>query len=224
MRPHLVRAVQVRLRLDGAVSAAKHALAALDLVGQGVLLVDEGAGVVHATRAAEAALGQADGVRATRSVLACDRADDTARLRRLVGEASARPVPGSGGAMAVRRRSGRRPLSVLVAPLRGARLAPTGPPATAIVLVADPEAVAPAPGAPLREVYGLTAAEARVAAALLDHDRLADVAAKLGVSLATVRTLLQRAFEKTGTHRQADLMRLMLAHRLPVPDGAALRP
>jgi hypothetical protein len=48
LRPHLVRAVQVRLRLDGAASAAEDALAALDLVGQGVLLVDEGAGVVHA--------------------------------------------------------------------------------------------------------------------------------------------------------------------------------
>ncbi|HEX6013315.1 MAG TPA: helix-turn-helix transcriptional regulator [Geminicoccaceae bacterium] len=88
------------------------------------------------------------------------------------------------------------------------------------MLVADPEAAAPAPGAPLRELYGLTGAEARVAAALLDHERLANVAAALRVSLATVRTLLQRAFEKTDTHRQADLVRLMLAHRSPaLPTG-----
>jgi DNA-binding CsgD family transcriptional regulator len=39
-----------------------------------------------------------------------------------------------------------------------------------------------------------------------------------------VRTLLQRAFDKTDTHRQAELVRLMLAHRLPAaPDGAAAR-
>jgi DNA-binding CsgD family transcriptional regulator len=224
LRPHLSRAVQVRRRLDGAAGVARDALAALDRIHQAVLLVDAGATVMHANPTAEAALESADGLRAARSVLGCDHADDTARLRRLVGEASAAPVPGPGGTLAVRRRSGRRPLSVLVAPLRGGRPAPTGPPATAIVLVADPEAVAPAPGAPLRELYGLTAAEARVAAALLDHDRLDDVAGGLGVSLATVRTLLQRAFDKTGTRRQADLVRLMLAHRLPVPDGAALRP
>ena len=50
------------------------------------------------------------------------------------------------------------------------------------------------------------------------------MAEKLGVSLATVRTLLQRAFEKTETHRQAELVRLMLAHRMPAtPNGAAAR-
>jgi PAS domain-containing protein len=133
LRPHLVRAVQACLRLNGAMSLARNALAALDLVGQGVLLVDAGSGVVHANRAAEAALGQGDGLTAAHSALACDRADDTARLRRLVGEASA-PLPEPGGRLAVRRRSGRRPLSVLVAPLRGERPSPRlGRPATAIV-------------------------------------------------------------------------------------------
>ena len=48
-----------------------------------------------------------------------------------------------------------------------------------------------------------------------------DIAREAGVSLATVRTLLQRAFDETGTHTQAELVRLMLAHRLPAgpPSG-----
>jgi DNA-binding CsgD family transcriptional regulator len=117
--------------------------------------------------------------------------------------------------LAVRRRSGRRPLSVLVAPLLDAPPVPTGRRATAMVLVADPEAVPAAPGAALRAAYGLTEAEARTAGALLDDVPLAQVAERLGVTLATVRTLLQRAFDKTGTHSQAGLVRLMLAHRLP---------
>jgi DNA-binding CsgD family transcriptional regulator len=88
-----------------------------------------------------------------------------------------------------------------------------------MVLVADPEAALPAPGEALRATYGLTAGEAGVAEALLRHERLADVAAALGVRLATVRTLLQRAFDKTDTHRQVDLVRLMLAHRLPSTES-----
>ena len=92
--------------------------------------------------------------------------------------------------------------------------------ATAMVLVADPEAAPAAPGEALRASYGLTAAETRVAEALLEHERLAEVAASLGVSLSTVRTLLQRAFDKTGTHRQAELVRLMLAHQTPPPAAA----
>jgi hypothetical protein len=52
--------------------------------------------------------------------------------------------------------------------------------------------------------------------ALLDADRLADVAENLGVTLSTVRTHLQRTFEKTDTRRQSELVRLLLAHRPPV--------
>ena len=78
----------------------------------------------------------------------------------------------------------------------------------------------PGAGEALRAIYGLTAAEAQTAGALLDHVPLADMAGKLGVSLATVRTLLQRAFDKTDTHSQAELVRLMLAHQLPAGAGA----
>ena len=146
LQPYLLRAVQVRQRLCGITDLAADALAALDLMDQGVVLVDAEASVVHANRAAEAAIARGDGIGTARTVLACDRADDTGILRRLVGEAS-RGVNGgaAGGTLAVRRRSGRRPLSVLVAPLRGGRPPPLGPPATAIVLVADPKRRSPLP-------------------------------------------------------------------------------
>ena len=106
-------------------------------------------------------------------------------------------------------------LSVLVAPLPGAHPFPLEEVATAILLVADPEQVRPAADGHLRALYGLTKAEARVAQTLLDADRLADVADSLGVTLSTVRTHLQRAFDKTDTRRQSELVRLLLAHRLP---------
>jgi DNA-binding CsgD family transcriptional regulator len=83
------------------------------------------------------------------------------------------------------------------------------------VLVTDPEQAKPAAEAHLRALYGLTKAEARVAHALLDADHLADIAGHLGITLSTVRTRLQRTFEKTGTRRQSELARLLLARRLP---------
>ena len=224
LRPHLLRACQARLRLDEAAETASGALAALDRVEQGVVLVDARAAVVHANRAADALLSESDGLGAPRAALACDHPDDTAALRQLVGQASARSTEESGRPLAVRRRSGRRPLSVLVAPLRDGQPASVGPGATALVLVKDPEATIPAIAAgALRVAYALTPAEARTAAALLDHSHLADVAESLGVSLATVRTLLQRTFDKTGTHTQAELVRLMLAHRLPAAAASAAR-
>jgi DNA-binding CsgD family transcriptional regulator len=62
----------------------------------------------------------------------------------------------------------------------------------------------------LREDLGLTRAEAAVAAEILEADGLQAVADRLGVSLATVRTHLAHVFDKTGTRRQAELVRLLL--------------
>lgn len=224
LRPHLLRACQARLRLEDARDEAAGAFAVLDRIEHGVVLVDPQGIIVHANRAGDGLLSRNDGLVAPRSALACDHADDTVALRRAIGGASTRRTEESGRSLAVRRRSGRRPLSVLVAPLRTDRRMQADGRATAMVLLADPEAAVPAPSEALRTAYGLTAGEARAAAALLDHTHLADVAEALGVSLATVRTLLQRAFDKTDTHSQAGLVRLMLANRLPAVPGAGAIP
>ncbi|MFO0726276.1 MAG: helix-turn-helix transcriptional regulator [Myxococcota bacterium] len=57
--------------------------------------------------------------------------------------------------------------------------------------------------------YGLTPAERRLAKTLADGHTLADAARAFHVSLNTVRTQLQAIFHKTGTHRQAELVRLL---------------
>ena len=111
-----------------------------------------------------------------------------------------------------RRRSGSWPLSVMIAPFRGERELP--PSAGAALFVCDAEASASVPEDQPRRLYGLIQAEARTALALLDSDRLAQVAAKLHVSLGTVRTLLQGVFEKTQTRRPAELVRLLPACRV----------
>jgi DNA-binding CsgD family transcriptional regulator len=54
----------------------------------------------------------------------------------------------------------------------------------------------------------LTPAEARVVSALCAQPDLSRIAATQKVSLATVKTLLQRAFAKTNTHSQAELVLL----------------
>lgn len=213
LQPHLLRAVQVRRRLDGVGLERQQALDALDRLEHGVLLVDAQGHLRHASRAAEAMLG--DGLLTSAGTLACDHADDTRALRRSVGQAAAAEAEAPGAMLAIRRRSGRRPLSVLVAALPHGDPWLQGPPASAIVIVTDPERARPAGEAELGRLYGLTPAEARTALALLDAGGLAEVAERMSVSLATVRTLLQRAFEKTGTHRQAELVRLLMAYRLP---------
>jgi DNA-binding CsgD family transcriptional regulator len=211
LQPHLARAMQVGLRLATDTAKAR-ALDAFHGRSEGVLLVDGKCGVLWANQAAEGLITAGDRLSSVGRALACHRADETRKLRQLVAGCSAGVLDGAGGMLAVHGHSGRRPLSVLVAPIRGEHPFVIEPVAAAILFVSDPDRVAWAPRSHLRELYGLTDGEARTAEALLDADRLADVAQKLGVTLATVRTLLQRVFEKTDTHRQSGLVRLMLAH------------
>ena len=63
-----------------------------------------------------------------------------------------------------------------------------------------------APEAPmLAQLFGLTAAESALMAAVAGGQRLQQYAACRGVSLATVRAQLRNVFVKTGAATQADL-------------------
>lgn len=62
----------------------------------------------------------------------------------------------------------------------------------------------------LVELFGLTRAEARLAATLVQGHSLDEAAAAAGVSRYTARAQLGAIFAKTGTHRQPQLVSLLL--------------
>ena len=65
--------------------------------------------------------------------------------------------------------------------------------------------------ADLTELFGLTAAEARVACMIAEGGSIAEISDRLSVSELTARTHLKRIFGKTGTKRQSALVRLVLS-------------
>ncbi|MGI8568686.1 MAG: helix-turn-helix transcriptional regulator [Methylocella sp.] len=95
-------------------------------------------------------------------------------------------------------------------PLRSGHARFLNAPAAALVLIFDHEREARLPPADLQEVYDFTPAEAEVAVRVLRGHGLQYVADELRVTLSTVRVHLQRVFEKTGTHRQAELVRMLV--------------
>ena len=62
----------------------------------------------------------------------------------------------------------------------------------------------------LEDLYGLTPAEARLTCLLPWCSGLAELAEELGVTRSTAQTQLAAVFRKTGTRRQADLVRLLV--------------
>lgn len=95
-----------------------------------------------------------------------------------------------------------RALEIVVIPLAGH--------STIVLLVSDPEASLSYPRDILRKLYGLTRAEAELAALLANGYSLQDAQRRLGLQMETIRSRLKGVFAKTGTGRQAELVRLLL--------------
>jgi DNA-binding CsgD family transcriptional regulator len=62
----------------------------------------------------------------------------------------------------------------------------------------------------LASLYGFSKAELRLVSALLRGENLFQIAARNCVTLATVRSQLRSVFAKTNTHRQAEVIQLLL--------------
>jgi DNA-binding CsgD family transcriptional regulator len=69
----------------------------------------------------------------------------------------------------------------------------------------------------LVEAFGLTAAEARLAAQIAAGETLPEIARDQGVSHETLRSRLKSVFDKTGTGRQTELA--LLVAKLGQPAG-----
>jgi DNA-binding CsgD family transcriptional regulator len=63
----------------------------------------------------------------------------------------------------------------------------------------------------MRQLYGLTPTEARLADLLLEGLEVREISNRLSISVETARFHLKRVLAKSGTHRQTELIRLMLS-------------
>ena len=84
-----------------------------------------------------------------------------------------------------------------------------------LTVVVSPGAMEPDMKAVI-SLFNLTLAEAKVTVALLDGKHLSCIATQSRVSIETVRRHLKSIFVKTNTHRQSDLVALLLRTTPPV--------
>lgn len=218
---HARLALQVASRLGEAAGEARSLTRILDIIGDGVALLDETGAVLHANAALTEMARRGDGIRLARDGVRLTSADARERFGAALGAALALSRGAALGApksFAVSRSGGAPPYVVTVRPVFGGEA--DGAPGTAAVLfVHDPEMARSTGTEGLRALFGLTAAEGRLAEALMRGLSPVDHARDSGVSINTAYTHLRRLKDKAGAHRLPDLI-----HRLneatPMPTFA----
>lgn len=208
LTPHLQQALRMQGRLEELDHRSGDLTEASEAVSHGIVIVDRRR-VGYANRAAERILAARDGLRIDDGLLRADSPFADAQLEHSISRASA---PDSadvwGGSFLCARPSGRRPYVIHVLPTEpNSAAAHTS--GRVMVVVVDPECRPEPPVTLLRRLYGLTNSEAQVALLVMRGEGLAPIADELSVSLTTVKTHLAHVFDKTGMHRQAELVRLL---------------
>jgi DNA-binding CsgD family transcriptional regulator len=185
---------------------------ALDLVNIGVVVADVSGRLLLANQVAQQVLKARDGISITpRGVLQASGACGTAfsALLRQFATPGPRGMEGGGTVLAVRRSSGKRPLTLLVRPVDAASQADLAGPKI-LIFVLDPDVPVQSAESELRQLYGLTSTEALLANLLMEGKTLDECCEVLDIRRSTARTHLQHLFEKVGVQRQSELVSLLL--------------
>lgn len=208
LTPHLQQALRMQGHLDDLGHRSDDLTEASEAVNHGIVITDRRR-VVYANGAAERILATYDGLRIDDGLLRADSSSADAQLEHSLSRASALDsVDVWGGSFLCARPSGRRPYVIHVLPTEPDSAVAHRNDRVMVVII-DPEGQPEPPATLLRRLYGLTNSEAQVAVLVMRGEGLAPIAEELSVSLTTVKTHLAHVFDKTGMHRQAELVRLL---------------
>jgi DNA-binding CsgD family transcriptional regulator/PAS domain-containing protein len=207
--PHLRRSAAITRVIEARSLVASSFAAALDALSSAVILVDAELRVVHANAAGSRLLADGDPLAVRSGQVALNNPVMQASLVNAVRGAGGSEAEFGGRSIGISApRLNGDPALLHVLPLRHGALRPgLVPAATAAIFVSPPSGLALGESVAAL-LFDLTPAEARVFARLADGDSVDDAYRALGISESTVRTHLHRIFEKTGTRRQSELVKL----------------
>lgn len=222
--PHVERALQVNQRLNVVETSLAALMELSQSLPQGVILLSKQREVFYMNEPAEELLRQRDGLTLRRRRIAALRASENDRLNACVNAAYRmhdQILSNFDGLLEISRPTGKRNLTLIVVPVRSRTLVTHSSERVVMILINNPSEFETLPAEELKRVHGLTAAEARLAAALLRGLSLRAYATEARITENTARWQLKQILSKTGTHRQSDLIRLILTGpaRLIRPRG-----
>ena len=206
--PHLRRSVTISKVLEARAIERNQMVETLDALKCAVVLTNRSGGILHANRAAERMMRHREGIQSVRGVLQAKAPEAARELRSAIRLAAADETTLGKIGLAIRLvEEGHAPAFAHVLPLaRGELRTRLEPEAVAAVFVGGSDEDGGAED--VAAAFGLSPAETRVIKSLIAGRSLKETADELGLAITTAKTYLDNVFQKTGVHRQAELVRL----------------
>ena len=217
--PHVRRAIQIGKAIEFRQAEAATFMDVLDGLSVGLFLVDAGGRIMHANAAGSDMLGSGDLLRSVGGRLVAGDAQVEQSLRETAAAAATGDDDGGSASVVVplRARGDERYVAHML-PLGGGARQRAGEAyaAAAALFVRKAELQYPSPPEVISKIYDLTPAELRVLLGIVEIGGVPEVAAAFGIADTTVKTHLGRLYAKTGTGRQADLVKLVAGFAMPL--------
>lgn len=202
--PHLRRIITIAYLFEQRTLERDSFAEVLNHLVAPVIMVDPKRRIVHTNISGQELLAEGRTLSSVRGVLTANDPRSQEGLRRVTGapdlDAKSLTLEADGGPVTM---ATVLPLTSGLRATHGRQLS-----ASAAIFVHNQPSSDGGLATALAAAFRLTGAEARVLSALLEGLSLAEVATRHRVSVNTVRSHLARLFEKTGTNRQSDLIRL----------------
>jgi DNA-binding CsgD family transcriptional regulator len=217
--PHLRRAVLISNLVDQGKTEAALFGDTLDGIAAGLFLVDASGRILHANASGHALLTRGVVLRAYGGKLVSHDTSAEQELYRVldaVGGGQAAPGADTVAVPLTTRHGDHYVAHVLPLTSGVRRRAGAGHAAAVAVFVQKASLDVPSPQEAIAKLYKLTPMELRVLFAIVQVGGVPEVAAMMGSSGSTIRTHLRRLFSKTGTDRQADLVKLVAGYINPL--------
>jgi DNA-binding CsgD family transcriptional regulator len=202
-------------------------LNAFDSLGIGLAICDTAAKLLAGNPTADRTLEQGDALQLSESgelrTVARNAPVLAEAIKRLQQAGAKDRVRSQSKALLIPRKSGGRPMTVLLRRV-DTGLSP-GSSTQVVVMMLDTTLAVDATSSDLQQLFGFTPGETRLANLLMAGKSMAESCDKLGIRLSTGCSHLRKMFKKTKTHRQGELVALLLRsigvlrNRIPVPGA-----
>ena len=201
--PHFQRAFEINKQLSEALSQRDNASSVLERLPLGVIMVKADGTVISKNNQADQILSTENHLKIINNIICTDDSIETRSLHKLIKSTAVKKTNQTKSHTFSLKHD--NPLSILITPA-----SPNAPvfmgEDMCSLLIATSEIQQAISQEILMELYNLSPAEARLTQLLIKGKSVEEITTKINISRHTVKTQLKSIFQKTDTHRQAELI------------------